>query len=268
MSIVKNKSSLQKRIGRFFDYKKNERYSAVDFLISISKKHKVYIFGGMIRDIATLGLSAFKSDIDLVVDASRDEIYSFLISHNPESLTKNKFGGFRVHLGLWDIDIWSIRDTWAIKNDMITYTGIESILNTTLMSWDSILYDVQDKKVICGEKYFSDLIRGRLELVLSKNPNSLGSIVRIFRTIIGKHADILGYKICDYISYSLSVFSESDIISYEKNNYRSIFITKERIDLIKWKIESKSFKKSPDEDLFIGDLSLSPRQLDFWKDKY
>lgn len=42
------------------------------------------------------------------------------------------------------------------------YTDISSVLDTTLMSWDAILYDVKNGRVICRDEYFSDLSKNRL----------------------------------------------------------------------------------------------------------
>lgn len=66
------------------------------------------------------------------------------------------------------------------------------------MSWDSILYDVKKKHLISPDNYLHDLHHRRLELVLQKTPNEVGSVIKILRTIYNKRVQITGPQLTDF----------------------------------------------------------------------
>lgn len=82
----------------------------------------------------------------------------------------------------------------AFKNRIVEFKDTYSLLNTTLMSWDSILYDVKKKHLISPDNYLHDLHHRRLELVLQKTPNEVGSVIKILRTIYNKRVQIPGHS--------------------------------------------------------------------------
>ncbi|MGS3629742.1 hypothetical protein ACLFKX_11300 [Enterobacter hormaechei] len=120
-----------------------------------------------------------------------------------------------------DFDIWSINDTWAFKNRIVEFKDTYSLLNTTLMSWDSILYDVKKKHLISPDNYLHDLHHRRLELVLQKTPNEVGSVIKILRTIYNKRVQILGPQLTDFLLQALHEHSFDQLRQYEYGSYHS-----------------------------------------------
>ncbi|MRT10719.1 hypothetical protein GJV07_00240 [Enterobacteriaceae bacterium RIT711] len=230
MNIVQSKRNLKRRVEGFFASEKDERQAASNFIEALSMHAHVYIFGGMIRDIGLFGHNGFSSDIDLVFHGSRHKLYQALESLNIPHFTENKFGGFRLTHSRMDYDIWSLEDTWAFREDVISLHNIDSLLHTTLMTWDAVIYDINAKKIITQPNYFQDLINRRLDLVLEKNPNEKGSVVKIIRTIYGKNAATLGGKLCAFLKNHLSCYSSTELIQYERANFDKNLITAARID--------------------------------------
>lgn len=232
MAIAKTKNALKQRIERFFDSSNSARAEANDVLSSLSGVTDLYIFGGMIRDICLFGSKGFKSDIDIICNSDKRSLINALNFKNIIEINENKFGGFRISKLELDIDIWCINDTWAFKNDIIKFEDINSILSTTLMTWDSILYDFSNKKIICNDDYLKDLLSGRLELVLEKTPNEIGAIVKILRTIYGKHAQTLGQKAATMLKRAIATYTPKELILYESNSYSTKYLNIERIETI------------------------------------
>ncbi|MCG7586753.1 hypothetical protein [Photobacterium sp. OFAV2-7] len=246
MSIPPHKTALKKRVNRFFvgsaKTKKSDkiqnarnRYEVSEFLPYLSeqqKEHDIYVFGGLVRDIALFGLGSFKSDVDLVFDGHKEELERALrraTSAQPNlTLIQNKFGGFRVKGRSWDIDIWCIEDTWAFKENFVHYTDHKSLLETTLLSWDSALYQINKKQLICPPSYLEDLAQGRLDIVLEHTPNELGSMVRICRAIYGKNASYLGFKAVKLIEQYFTKYSIKDILNYETQSYLTPHLNTDR----------------------------------------
>lgn len=70
-------------------------------------------------------------------------LYQTLKKLNVSSFPENKFGGFRLTHSRMDFDIWRLEDTWAFREDIISLHNIDSLLHTTLMTWDAVIYDIQ-----------------------------------------------------------------------------------------------------------------------------
>src|SRR5690348_14297568 len=62
------------------------------------------IFGGLPRDFAREGRAAFKSDVDVVVDAAPGALDELLGRMGGQ---RNRFGGYRLKYGRFDFDVWA-----------------------------------------------------------------------------------------------------------------------------------------------------------------
>jgi predicted nucleotidyltransferase len=224
-----NKEALKKRVNRFFSSKSVANREVNEVISSLTDCAETYIFGGMIRDIGLFGLNKFESDIDLVFDGNRSMLLSVLNKAKITNYSENKFGGFRVKQSKWDIDIWATHDTWAIKEGHVDFDNVTSLLDTVLMTWDSVLYNLSTKQIIYKDSYLDDLVSGRLEVVLDKNPNQLGSAVRVLRAIYGKHASCLGDNARLLLIDTLFSYNIDDFLSYEKSSYSKRYLNASKI---------------------------------------
>ncbi|MFK3912497.1 hypothetical protein [Enterobacter cancerogenus] len=232
MKVVSSHQRLRLRIEDFFDTSE-ERKQARALIDALAERTHAWIFGGMIRDIGLYGRGGFTSDIDLVIDLSRDDLIQTLKSLNIERMRVNKLGGVRFHFMSLDFDIWSINDTWAFKNRIVEFKDTSSLLNTTLMSWDSVLYDVKTRHVISSDNYLHDLHHRRLELVLQKTPNEVGSVIKILRTIYNKRVRVLGPQLTDFLLQALHKHSFDQLRQYEYASYRCCSFNNEDLRRLK-----------------------------------
>lgn len=220
MKVVSSHQRLKLRIEDFFDTSE-ERKQARALIDALAEQSHAWIFGGMIRDIGLFGRGGFSSDIDLVIDLSQEALINALKSLNIDHFSMNKLGGIRFHYKSLDFDIWSIYDTWAFKNSIVEFKDTYSLLNTTLMSWDSVLYDVKNKHVISTDNYLHDLYHRRLELVLQQTPNEVGSVIKILRTIYNKRVQIIGPQLSGFLLQALQEHSYDQLKQYEYCSYQS-----------------------------------------------
>ncbi len=224
--VAPHKQALKKRVNRFFNSSTQCRADVYDFVDIITERNKfdVYAFGGLVRDIGLFGVRDFSSDVDLVVESERQLLIRALSRLPKDTVTENKFGGFRIRQGAWDIDIWCAKDTWAIKNKLIAYDDITSLLKTTFLSWDSALFDIRNQNLICNNDYFDDLVSGKLDIVLQNSPNELGSMVRLTRAIYSKGARELKSHALETLRDYFDKYSFDDIIAYEQRSYVKKFL--------------------------------------------
>ena len=196
-------------------------FDFLNFLCSAMPNGELYLFGGILRDLAWYGRRGFNSDIDLVVHGERrywKELVEYIDS-GCNGVGKNKFGGFRLKVGEWPIDVWYAEDTWAIRKGLVKYHGIGSLTKTTILNWDAILLNWRTKKVVCAPYYFQQLREGLIDIVLEENPNPLGAVVRAFRYVCLNDAKALTPSAANFLNMAARKYSAEIIIKSEVRKY-------------------------------------------------
>ncbi len=189
----------------------------LNFMVDAVPDGDVYIFGGLLRDIGLLGNRGFNSDVDVVVEGSWEHIVRYLDSAGAK---RNKFGGYRVTVAGWPVDIWSARETWAIKHHLVDYRGIASLTETTVLNWDAILMNWRTRAFVHRDRYFEQLRDRVLDIVLRGNPNPLGMATRVFRHLCLKDAKQITRNAAAYLAESASKYSFEEIRDAELRSYR------------------------------------------------
>ena len=206
-SVVDSLESLQKRMVYFCDSFTPTQKPLMRFINLLFPHGRPYIFGGVIRDIAIHGLNNFKSDIDIV--------YTGIIQERElkELSIKNKFGGYRITFNRWIIDIWPLEETWSFKTGAIVYESPTSLLKTTQTNYEAIMYDIKDKKLICGDNYISDIKNGYLKVVNSTSPSNLKLLKKILVSIYRNNVKYCDQSLSTLVSEVIKEYSQSDIVN-------------------------------------------------------
>lgn len=178
----------------------------------------LYVFGGVLRDLALNPPHLFKSDIDVVVEGDWSELVPFLEAFGA---VRNKFGGYRLQLLGAPIDIWDARKTWAIESGLVRYENVSSLIFTTILNWDAVLMSWSTKEFICKDNYLPFLQERILDLVLEENPNPLGMAVRVFRHIAMKDASKAGISVYKYLAEVTSRYTFNELKELELKSYGS-----------------------------------------------
>lgn len=188
----------------------------LDFITDAVPEGDVYLFGGVLRDLALFGKKGFNSDIDLVVEG---DWYNCVRYVECRGAVKNRFGGYRLQVGEWPVDIWNARETWAIRRGLVPYEGVNSLTRTTVLNWDAILMNWRTRAFVAKSDYLQAIQTRLLDIVLTENPNPLGMAVRIFRHLCGKDAARITSSAAEYLAscariYSFDVLKAEEIRSY------------------------------------------------------
>ncbi|EPC8600252.1 hypothetical protein ACR240_002921 [Escherichia coli] len=223
MNVVSNTQQLEQRIADFFTLSDEHKKARV-LLDTLACSCPAWIFGGMVRDLGLFGVEGFSSDLDIVIGRSHEELFRTLAELPVKQLRFNKFGGIRFRYHDFEFDIWNLNETWAFREKLIFCEDESSLLNTTLMSWDAVLYDLRSEKIISKDNYLTDLNRRHLELVLHTNPNPSGSVTKILRTIFTKQVKSLGPELCHFLHHELTkkryeVWHHYDVLHYQSSSF-------------------------------------------------
>jgi len=195
----------------------------LNFITDAMPDGDVYLFGGILRDLALLGRKGFNSDIDLVVEGDWSHFISYLQSLKAH---KNKFGGYRLMVGRWPVDIWNAKETWAIKQGFVSYKGIASLTETTVLNWDAILMNWRTRGFVYRNNYFDEINTRVLDIVLEKNPNQLGMAVRVFRHFCLKDARKITPSAAKYLANCAKTYSFEEVNNAELRSYHNTVIAR------------------------------------------
>jgi hypothetical protein len=189
-----------------------------DFAKQIHGLGDVVIIGGMLRDLAVAGNAAFTSDVDFVAKPiSLREFDRFM---RRRGATMNRFGGCRLELSAWKVDVWPLERTWASQAGYRIVHDFPDLLGVTFFDWDAVLFDYKNQRILAEPDYFDRLASGIIDVNLRPNPNPAGNAVRALRYAylnglsFGKH-------LADHVLQCLSAHAWEDLISREQRSFGS-----------------------------------------------
>ncbi len=207
---------MKRKVNYFLSSPKLGRPEVKNLLDQLQGLGDVGIFGGMLRDLSLLGNEGFDSDIDLVVDAGNEgELDALLRPYRP---TQNKFGGYRLKLSRWAVDIWLLKSTWAFKKGYVEDSTFADLCKTTFFDWDGIVYKVGDGTILTVDGYFDHINEKLLDINLENNPNPMGNIVKAFR-YREKYGAGFSNRLAKYIYENLEDFDPDRISTYENKSH-------------------------------------------------
>lgn len=172
-NLIENKNLLFHNY--FYD---NIDYEIIEFVNTLKKRTKVYIFSGIIRDYFLFKKHIPFRDIDLIIedDLILEDIFQNLI------YKKNSFGGYKIKFEGVEIDLWVIKKTWALNQGQLKFEFdyLNALPKTTFFNFSSIIYSLNTKNFIVGIDFLRFLRDKKIELVLEENPYPELCIVNSF----------------------------------------------------------------------------------------
>lgn len=216
MAVATNSYILKKRVRRFFENAPSERRAVMSIISELEELAEVYIFGGLLRDLALRGVASFDSDVDIVIRPF--DGMAFQNWAEESGFEQNKFGGFRLFKDRWLFDVWELDRTWAFRQDASIHRTKYTLTNTTFFNWDAIVYDIRTNQIICPQSYFEDLSQLRLEINFEPNPNPLGTLIRSLKFV--KDGAKTGPNLTTFIRNNMDLYSDSEICRYDRNKSR------------------------------------------------
>lgn len=226
-------STLRRRFRRLLhDPNTKEERDQLRTLLSYFDREswEVYLFGGLLRDIATKGPFALPRDIDLVVSDST--LQQIKLDFRSKIEGENRFGGLSMRFGEWSVDVWPVSETWAFKQHWDGEVSPAELPKTTFLNVEAVVMGLSP---IPGhgrpvyENGFFDALRGRvLSINFEKNPHPESCITRTFVTAANLRYR-LGTDLSKYIYEKLETVGVDDVVEYQKNHYGRVYLDYSRI---------------------------------------
>ncbi len=251
MSVAPNNSALKRRLDRYLWANRSGEMEALQSILSSNFRsfERVAVIGGLVRDFAREGRNGFRSDVDLVIQDSKEKVA--LLAEKLDA-TPNRFGGYGYKSGPWKIDFWALETTWAKKH--VPIKTLEDVLLGTFFDWDAVAYDLWERKLLCQDGYLERLRTKTLEVNLRPNPSPMGNLIRAVRRLILWQL-VPGERLTSFIEDNLDegalrylqlkeveLFSHCVSINWKNIEEAKFYLFQERkpdvsqLDLFPWKI--------------------------------
>lgn len=257
-NVAVNKDSLTKRLRRFFEETPDDRKPLFSFMNEIQEVGETFVFGGLIRDICLRGVDAFRSDIDIVVKIKKGHDIHEALGHRVYE--RNKFGGYRIRVAQWCVDVWEFENTWAFASGLVEPQTTHSLLDTTFFNWDASLYNISAQKLYHYPNYFEDLSSRLLDVNLKSNPNLYGAFVRALRLISKEHASTRK-DLSEFIIEYLKDTTDEQILEYEWGHFNYRWLDRDVLANLRARLEEWDnqdaflWLQDPQLDLFASNNS-------------
>lgn len=151
---------------------------SMELLKCLEETGDLYLIGGVLREYKDYGKIKKLRDIDIVIDIkSMDSWNNILKKYNPG---RNKFDGYKIECSNLIVDIWSISECWAYRENIIKCDPakyVENLPQTVFLNMDSIVYDMRNDRWF-DKIYRAAKDRGILDVVLEDNPHLELNILR------------------------------------------------------------------------------------------
>lgn len=217
-TLQKGKLSLRRRARRFLTTDLYGRKEVSVFCDEIGSIGDVAIFGGMLRDLLLDGNEKFCSDVDLVIDT--DDIGSLESALMRFSPHRTAFGGYRIRLQRWSLDLWPLKWTWAIRHGYVQGESLSDLIRTTFFNWDAVVYELRSGTIHCSPTYVEELSDRFLTINFAENPNPEGAAIRALRMAVAKRAK-LSFELAEYAADVLETVGIEAIIRAEQTRHKA-----------------------------------------------
>ncbi|NLN32848.1 MAG: hypothetical protein GX159_04550, partial [Flavobacteriaceae bacterium] len=200
-------SNSEKVFEKYLDDTLN--FQVKKFIEDLKKHYTPYLFSGVLRNFF-IKIYEKPRDLDIVLLSSegkvKENIESFLANYG--DVRKNSFGGYKLILDNFPIDLWFIEDTWAFQNKLLNENNnLEyNLLKSTFFNFSSIIYDFKNQTFIIEKDFEKFISKREMDIVLPDNPNQVLCILNIIyyaeKYQINLSKSLINYYISHFNSFS------------------------------------------------------------------
>ena len=127
----------------------------------------IYVVGGFVRDFLNFKKSR---DLDIIIDIDNELLINIVNESNiPFSI--NRHQGIKLQLENIEVDLWSISNNWAFKNNLVKLNEKDKLLSIAkgcFYNYDSLVINLMNFNY--NLQYYSDFINNKVLDILQKKP--------------------------------------------------------------------------------------------------
>ncbi len=182
LKTIEDKGLFKKKFATRFRevLKKNPEFEK--WLFNLLIYDTAYVVGGFVRDLIN---DKNSRDLDMMVSLSHNQLEELLIE-SKLNYTINKMLGVKIKLNNFEVDLWSIDNNWAFREDVVKRNEdylLENISDGCFFNYDGLVVNVHTNNFRCN--HYNDFVKNqRLDIIRknnyykNKNPTIEGNILR------------------------------------------------------------------------------------------
>ncbi len=195
-----------------------------ELIDNLSQASQVYVFSGIIRNFF-LRIEDYR-DVDLFIDGDLD-IKSLIQNYDYRI---NSFGGYKITIDNTNVDLWFLKDTWALKNSqgVLDIELAKHIPNTAFFNFSSIMFSFNENKFYYTNHFVSFIQNKKINLVFKPNANYALCVVNSFY-----YSDKFKLQLTDKLKRHLKLLHKTNADKYEDiqvKHFGKVTYTNETID--------------------------------------
>ena len=231
LQIESLKRTLRGHLSEFASDKSAWRYHPVYGVLKTIHEYgeSAFLCGGAVRDILLYGRQSAPRDLDIIL--------AYLPENHVESLLKTyegrrtKFGGISIKVLDWNLDIWSLMETWAFKERLVRGFCFADFPKTTFLDIDAVAIELFTKKgcarKIYSKGFFEAMLNKTIDINFEENPYPAVCIAKSLAYAL-KFRFKLSRRLAEYIiRYSEQIGAE-EIANIFQKRYGNIKISSEK----------------------------------------
>jgi len=181
------------------------------FFSAVGRAGAAYLFGGAPRDVFFKDES-FVYDLDMFVSGP---IHEETISRYSENVSRNNFGGYRLRIGDWSIDIWELTKSAAFRFDSPLYPSVDHLLRSVCFSSDAIAIRVDTGEIFRRVEFTRTYDTGVLDFVVPPRDVEPLIAARIARLMLKLDVE-LSASVASYFIRALELYGEDELVRAEQ----------------------------------------------------
>jgi hypothetical protein len=189
--------------------KKDDSINAL--LESCNKIGEAYLFGGLVRD-ALIGSAGVFGDVDIFVSGPLDSEFA---EHISRIHRRTNFGGMRLVVGRFDVDIWELAKSQAFRFERGADKSIKGLLSTVCFSTDAVAVSLVRGNVLADASFNRTLQTRVFEFVSKPTSLEILQVVRIARIFI-KNSVRPNIEVCRYFADGVDAFGIDGLVEAEQ----------------------------------------------------
>jgi len=265
----KLKRDLRTRLGRFIG-SESKRYHP--HLYSVleeirNNEYPAFLCGGAVRDIL-LSNNSVPRDLDIIMGYVSGEKLAALFSSKVKG--KTSFGGLKLQVKDWSIDMWPLQDIWAFKEGRVAGNGFSDYPKITFLDIDAIAIQLfckkRQKRVIYSNGFFKAIATRTIEINFKENPAPATCIVRALQTA-NKFKFSIGPKLARYMVDYVSQMEIEELAEIYQHRYINAHISVEKLHncMKSIEVQLRVSNKSPVKVFAAQEDNLVERNYSFPK---
>lgn len=235
--LAPNANIVRRKMRQFLtDRRPKFRRELIEKLSMVkSASFSAWSLGGFPRDLSST--NRIPRDIDIVVDGI--DPVDAVERWGGTLIRETRFGGVHARIGLWPIDVWSLSQTWAFREGLVPFRGIDDLPKTTCFNIEAIAVELYPGSKFGGRRivehgFYEAMSRRLIEINLEDNPFPQLCVVRAV-VFANRLQFALGPRLIAYLSHHMSKYDNEELVDVQVRHYGRVIL--QRAQMERWRRE-------------------------------